>query len=47
MVWPPGFTVSVLSTARPLADRVTGVLCPDASVPDEGDTDSVPSRFEG
>src|SRR2546427_12166827 len=45
---PPGFTVSWLSTdARPLTDRVTVTLWPDASVPAEGATVSLPIRLDG
>jgi hypothetical protein len=44
---PPGFTVSWLSTeARPLTDRATVALWPAASVPEDGETVSLPIRLE-
>ena len=40
--------MSWLSTeARPLTERVTVTLCPDASVPEEGETSTLPIRLEG
>jgi hypothetical protein len=55
-VMPPGLTVSVQPAHAPtpaarapsgeLALTVTVVLCPDASVPDAGDTVTCPSRLE-
>jgi len=46
-VIPPGFTVSWLSTeARPLTDSDTVTLWPDASVPAEGATVSLPIRLD-
>lgn len=43
---PPGLTVSWLSTeARPLIDRATVALWPAASVPDDGETVSLPIRL--
>jgi hypothetical protein len=45
---PPGFTMSWLSTeARPLADRVTVTLCPDAIVPEDCESRTVPIRLDG
>src|SRR5260370_21956198 len=46
-VIPPGFTVSWLSSeARPLTERVTVTLWPDASVPAAGATVSLPIRLD-
>src|SRR5208282_5378803 len=40
--------MSWLSTeARPPTERVTVMLCPDASVPEEGETSTLPIRLEG
>src|ERR1700677_4499559 len=45
---PPGLTASWLSTeARPLTDRATVALWPAASVPEDGETVSLPIRLEG
>jgi hypothetical protein len=47
-VIPPGFTVSWLSTdAGLVTDRATVVLWPEASVPEEGETVTLPIRLGG
>jgi hypothetical protein len=46
--WPPGFTVSVVSSeASPLPEIDTVTLWPAASVPELGETVSSPSRLAG
>ena len=46
--WPPGFTVSVVSSeASPLTEIDTVTLWPAASVPELGETISSPSRLAG
>ncbi len=48
MAWPPGFTLSVVSSeTRLLTEMTTVALCPAFSVPDAGLTLSVPSRLDG